>query len=344
MANILYPMWKGRYMYRESALPLSGPDGKVADIDLLYPAAEICEVLDATLERRYEPGKDYELAEGRLRVPEDSAIPHMTWEEYYPDSPIEGGTFERTGGGYIRFSEGTFYHKKQIVISYRHEAQWPGDIPPCKLDLLPRTAKKLRAGEAIRIVYFGDSITARANASAATGISPYQADWCQLTSEALEERCGSPVTMFNTAVGGTTSRWGVEEAGPRAAELEPDLLVLGFGMNDAGGVETEEYLKNLKKILAAVREKSPACEAILISTMLPNREAKGFFARQKEYQAALPALESAGTAICDMTRVHEALLSRKSYRDMTGNNVNHPNDFLTRAYAQTLLKTLGVEG
>jgi hypothetical protein len=41
-----------------------------------------------------------------------------------------------------------------------------------------------------------------------------------------------------------------------------------------------------------------------------------------------------------MTAVHGSLLSKKSYADMTGNNINHPNDYLARVYAQTLLTTV----
>ena len=37
-----------------------------------------------------------------------------------------------------------------------------------------------------------------------------------------------------------------------------------------------------------------------------------------------------------------ALLEKKRFFDMTGNNVNHPNDFLASVYAQTILKILGV--
>ena len=32
--------------------------------------------------------------------------------------------------------------------------------------------------------------------------------------------------------------------------------------------------------------------------------------------------------------------AEKRYRDMTGNNINHPNDFIARVYAQVILKRL----
>ena len=50
--------------------------------------------------------------------------------------------------------------------------------------------------------------------------------------------------------------------------------------------------------------------------------------------------EREGVAVVNMTAMHQSLLSRKRYEDMTGNNVNHPNDYLARVYAQTLFATL----
>ena len=41
-----------------------------------------------------------------------------------------------------------------------------------------------------------------------------------------------------------------------------------------------------------------------------------------------------------MTSVHKSLLERKHFYDMTGSNLNHPNDFLARVYAQSLLSAL----
>ena len=47
------------------------------------------------------------------------------------------------------------------------------------------------------------------------------------------------------------------------------------------------------------------------------------------------------TAVANLTQLHRDILATgKRYRDMTGNNINHPNDFIARAYAQVILKTL----
>ena len=41
-----------------------------------------------------------------------------------------------------------------------------------------------------------------------------------------------------------------------------------------------------------------------------------------------------------MTAVWADLLARKSWHDLTGNGVNHPNDFGHRLYAQVILALL----
>ena len=46
-------------------------------------------------------------------------------------------------------------------------------------------------------------------------------------------------------------------------------------------------------------------------------------------------------AVANLTQIHKDILATgKKYRDMTGNNINHPNDFIARVYAQVVLRTL----
>ena len=90
----------------------------------------------------------------------------------------------------------------------------------------------------------------------------------------------------------------------------------------------------------AARAGNPDCEFVLVATMLANPEASNFAGCQKDYLPALLELEEEGIVVMDMTTMHENLLTRKRYYDMTGNNVNHPNDFLARAYAQNLWQTV----
>ena len=78
--------------------------------------------------------------------------------------------------------------------------------------------------------------------------------------------------------------------------------------------------------------------------MLPNPDAKNFYKNQYLFHDALvEQCEKEGVAVVNMTGMHASLLEKKRYADMTGNNVNHPNDYLARVYAQTLLQTIRTE-
>jgi hypothetical protein len=67
---------------------------------------------------------------------------------------------------------------------------------------------------------------------------------------------------------------------------------------------------------------------------------------QGEHAAKLFELEKRGTAttggvvVADMTAIHSYMLQSKRFIDMTANNINHPNDFLVRAYAQVVCTML----
>ena len=68
-----------------------------------------------------------------------------------------------------------------------------------------------------------------------------------------------------------------------------------------------------------------------------------------EYEKALCALvekyRAAGFAqigCANVNTMHAAVLARKRYRDMTGNNINHCNDFSARIYRDTILAAMGI--
>ena len=41
-----------------------------------------------------------------------------------------------------------------------------------------------------------------------------------------------------------------------------------------------------------------------------------------------------------VTSTSKAILEHKEFQDYSGNNINHPNDWFCRVYAQTILQTL----
>ena len=58
------------------------------------------------------------------------------------------------------------------------------------------------------------------------------------------------------------------------------------------------------------------------------------------YRDALASLCGAGVVLADVTSLWRDVLARKRVYDLTGNGINHPNDFGHRLYAQVILSLL----
>ena len=120
-------------------------------------------------------------------------------------------------------------------------------------------------------------------------------------------------------------------------EARPDLVILAFGMNDSAGQPAARYQANIKAMMDAVRKENPRAEFILVATMLGNKDWTTLHQELfPQYRDALAQLCGRGVALADMTTIWTELFKHKKDWDMTGNGVNHPNDFGHRIYAQVL--------
>lgn len=333
----MQPVWEGDIVYNETLMFVEDASGNVPPAPLLYKPDEIISLRSFDLNTEYIQGVDYNVNEnGCIVLTENSRIFRWSYQAYYPDTPETGHYFDRTGGGYISFGEGDTYFKTQVAVTYRHSDSWDGKVPGYRGDFLSGTMDKLKNGKKLTIVYYGDSITTGANSS--NTAPPFAPIWTQLVTQELTAEFDNPnIVEINTAVGGTNSEWGAENAQERAAAYNPDLVVIGFGMNDAG-TSSLKYACNINKIIRIVRKKNKNAEFILVSPMCANKEVKGFYGNQYKFENILKQFEifKNGVAIAPVWTMHSYLLKKKRYYDMTGNNVNHPNDFLARIYAQTV--------
>ncbi len=330
------PFWKGKTTCNESVLMVS-KDGGPPEARLLFKPKRILRVSDSGLGKVYEKGRDWTFENGKLKLLPGSAAISMTDRELAPDS----GRFARIGGGYVLHHEGSFFHEKQLAVTYRHKKKlWHGPLPVYAGDVLAAATDKLSNKKDLHILLFGDSIAAGANASGKSDVSPYLPDWGVLFVNRLKEYYKTDIRFTNTAVGGKNSKWGESEALTSVAGYHPDLVIIAFGMNDGTGkMPPAEFRQHISAIMKQVREVNPAVEFILVSTMVPNPESR-FVGTQRDFKKELQELTGPGCTLVDMTSVHDELLRHKSYQDMTGNNINHPNDYLIRWYAQFLAGTL----
>ena len=115
-------------------------------------------------------------------------------------------------------------------------------------------------------------------------------------------------------------------------------------MNDATlGVDKNQFASNIRTIIDTIRARNPECDIILIGTMLANPKALNQNKDQMSYFTVLEMVAELydGVAAVNVGQMHQDLLdSGKAYIDMTGNNVNHPNDFMARVYAMNMLSAL----
>jgi lysophospholipase L1-like esterase len=150
----------------------------------------------------------------------------------------------------------------------------------------------------------------------------------------------SDVRLVNRAVSGWSIANGVADLDKLLAE-KPDLLIVAYGMNDVGRRDPQWYFDQTKLLIDNARKADPEIEILLVSTMLGNGEwvhtPRDMF---EVYRDELKKLVQPGVALADVTQVWTEMLRQKPDFDLTGNGLNHPNDFGHRLYAQALLQVL----
>ena len=131
MEELLTPVWEGNTAYMESVFPVENENGVIEPIDLMYPIDEIVEVKNALLTETYQEGVDYAVSKGRLIIAEDGAIPITSYEEFHPST----SEIKDVSGGNLCFHEGSWFHERQIVVTYKHSENYKGYVPEGKAAL-----------------------------------------------------------------------------------------------------------------------------------------------------------------------------------------------------------------
>lgn len=317
-----------------------------ATAQLLRIPSSAPQIASANGSMRFEAGRDFTWERGSrfLTLTADSRIPFKSTDELHP-APNSPNSYRSQRGTdrWMFFGPGRVIHDLQCVATYETadpwRVPWPAAAPDEQLGSL---RSRLRSKQPVTFVMLGDSISTEADASAISGAWPKQPGYPTLVARELESRYDSRVTLTNLSKGGMDSKWGLTRV-PNVIAEKPDLLLLAFGMNDASGRRTpEEFARITRDTIAAVRAALPDCSIILVSSMTANSEwVHAAPELYPKYAAALEALTGPGIALADITAVWSAVESRKKHFDLTGNGLNHPNDFGHRLYADAILAIIG---
>ena len=332
------PFWTGTAMPMDPLFFIQKNGAPAATAKLLFPADADLRLISPDEKQVYEIGKDYIWQPGSdtITLAPQTRIPFKTQAEMFP--PIGAPhSFGKTVDGKtgVIFAEGPFIYNLHALASYTHSATWTGYIPPSgPSPYLSRTLAKLQAHQPLRIVLLGDSISAGASSSALIGAPPLRPNYFNRLAANLHDRFGSVITPVNLSVGGKTSLWGLAQANKVVAQ-KPDLVLIAFGMND--GESAEQYGITIENTVKSIRAGCPDADFILVATMTGNPDLAHFqVSRFEQYRDTLKALQGPGVAVADMTTMWIDLLKHKTFADLTGNGVNHPNDFGHAVYASVI--------
>ena len=365
-------------IYNEIVVPIQyGSKATTATGYLTYEPYKIISVRDYTLEKEYGEC-DYALSGNAITVATDGSMPYIRdeWLDYknipeeFSDGVSEAASLYNDNGGTNRgkhvISEGSLTRTNHLCVTYAYkssEQELGFETPEYAEASFARLTAKMKKGEPIKMLVFGDSISVGASASSFVNFAPYLPTWFDLVKSAIAKRCyggdESRISLVNTSVGGENSNWGVRQIESGAFDVEGyDFVIVGFGMNDSySGYDTTPavFAKNIEKIVSGIREGSPDADFLVMGPFTPNP--KSIFAgKHADYVG--PTREkceeldgkTSGCVYISMYEMTTAILSAKQknndedtryqYIDLSSNYTNHPNDFTVRLYAGAIIGTV----
>lgn len=321
----------------------------------------------------YADGK-FVLLEGTSIPCIDKSEYYTTNAKYSDLVTKENGEMDATGT-YTYWGEGDTMTKWQVAVTYKHSQFWDGYSMECFADRYQDLIQKLQNGENVTFVFYGDSITYGANSSYMVGIEPYAPTSSLMFTQYIAKQYGytvryiqneftkvpvptentvfgsnGTITYYNPSVGGWTVEQGYQNVenhvNTAIDKYGCDLFTVAFGMNNAS-LSAGKFVQYTEGIITRVQTHAPETDIFMISTMVPNPEAtNGWYGNQDQFEVEMIASADAyydnGTScsVACMTSMSKSVLEHKRFRDYTGNNINHPNDFMARIYAQVMFQTV----
>ena len=206
---------------------------------------------------------------------------------------------------------------------------------------MPQTMRRLADHKPLTVVAYGDSITAWNQCLGLPWRPALYADLGRTCSPGSlrSGRVGRDVTLYNAALGGMTSEWGKDNAASAVASLDPDLVLVGFGMNDFWSLSEADFRSNIAAIIDRVKAKNHKAEFVLISSIHFDpayTKDPTYVGHFNSYIDALRSMTGPGVQLLDMAGISEALFKSKKAKDLLADPM-HPDDFLARWYAQGLV-------
>ncbi len=377
LETYMTPIWDGRVVHNETVMFL-GMDDEVSllyDADEIISVRSY----DLKTEYQQGSDYDYVdgklvLLQG-TSIPCMDKREYYTSNPQYSQLVTQGNTAEGVTGAYTYWGEGDSMTKWQVAVTYKHSQFWDGYSVESFADRYQDLIQKLQNGEDVTFVFYGDSITYGANASSMVGVEPDMPTWPMMFTQYIAKQYGytvryiqneftkapvptedavfgsnGTITYYNPSVGGWSVQDGYQNVkdyvGSVVNDYGCDLFTVAFGMNNAS-LAPKKFVQYTEGLIKHVQAHAPDTGIVMVSTMVPNPEAtNGWYGNQDQFEAEMlvsaEAYQEAGSncAVACMSSMSKSILEYKRFRDYTGNNINHPNDFMARIYAQVMYQTV----
>jgi hypothetical protein len=361
LEKYLNPIWQTAEMYDEGGVVV----GETGEIRLLRkPIKDTVTVRSVHFDKTYREGIDYIVDGNVIRRIATGTMPYFKYEEYYFDMPYDGSPLlcdpgkaeiDYEGEKYLYYSEGAAGVKNHVMITYRTVDPYTQFIPQGDSSAQDFISK-IKTDRQATIMFYGDSITEGSCASSTAfggAINPYLPKWSELVSQWFADYYQADVTHINKAQGGWTTKQGLDNfiggenrVGPYLDKI--DLLVIAFGANDPV-LSDEGYKSQIKGMVDMYLQRQPNGSILLVSPFVFNQQTSNWFINQYRFEGLLEEIKAEYAANGTSNKISVAKVysffkgiceTGKLSRDYLGNNINHPNDFGVRIYAQVALKTL----
>ena len=189
---------------------------------------------------------------------------------------------------------------------------------------LSKFKSKLEGGEKVSIVSYGNSITAGIDLSNIN--DRLQNRWAHYLQTQYP---AATIELQDASLPGYTSLEAIAYWEAYIGKKNPDLVLLGWGMNEAnlGGITPKEYQNNLVNLVQMTRGQKNA-EVIIYSCFRPNDNWHYAGHTMNLYtEAAKKAAEISNCAYVNVYDIFEKVFARKDQPSLLSNNINHPNNF-----------------
>ncbi len=200
---------------------------------------------------------------------------------------------------------------------------------------LQKTPDKLRAGQAVKIVCLGDSVT---------GIYYHTGGRCaypEMLKLALQlTHPDSEVTVVNAGISGNKTSDGLNRLQTDVLDHRPDLVTVMFGLNDLTALPLADFRANLAEILRRCR--AVGAEVMLCTPNSVITTPARPVSRLVEYCDAIKQVAAEQQApVCDLYAAYEAIHARDplAWRLLLSDEI-HPNMDGHKLNAETLARAI----